>query len=142
MGKYDSPFFNSERYFDPTVGLVLRKLAQEERAQRINEKAVRLFLKVNQDPVVLFAKKYAAEYEAANGRKKSGKPKVLGNAKRNENYIRAYLFCMENAEEEQLEKLIFDRFGICGRRVKQCFTREGDMGKLINAWVAYTEANA
>lgn len=150
MGKYDSPYFNTERYYDPTAGAVLVKLAQEEKKKYyrnydISVKFRRDFLlyKERPDPIKIFAYRYAKQYEAEHGRRKSGKPKALANPTRNSKYIRAYLFCMDNAnagiDDADLEKAIKAMYGLEGRRVKQCFTRTGDLGKLINAWIAYTE---
>lgn len=150
MGRYDSPYFNSERYYDPTAGAVLEKLAREERrkfssAYAISVKFRRDYLLHEEQPdqIKMFSYRYAKQYEAEHGKRKSGKPKALGNPIKNENYIRAYLYCMDNAEVDLpnggLEKAVKEMFDIEGRRIKQCFTRTGDLGKLVNAWITFTE---
>lgn len=143
MSKYDSPYFNSERYYDPTAGAALATLARKEREERRAKydrmKRMRPLRFTSHDPVIMFAISYAKKYEALHGRKKSGKPKALGNPSKNRNYIRAYIYCMDKADDPDLEVNVKKKFGIGGRRIKQCFTRTGDIGKLINAWLDYVD---
>lgn len=150
MSKYNSPYFNTERYYDPTAGEVLSKLAREERAKYSNSYTISVKFRNDYqlyedrpDMIRLFSYRYAKQYEFEHGRKKSGKPKALGNPSRNENYIRAYLYCMDSANTEltddNLKKAVKEKYGIEGRRLTQCFTRRGDLGKLIDAWIAFTQ---
>ena len=136
MGKYDSPFFNQERYYDPTAGAVLAKLAREERTRYSPLR------RAKPDKIRMFAYRFAKNYEAEHGRRVSGKPKALANPAKNENYIRAYLYCIENADtDDDLEQNVKKLYGIEGRRIRQCFTRTGDLGRLINAWLDYAGEN-
>ena len=143
MGKYDSPYFNSEKYYDPTAGAVLSKLAAEERAKYTTSyNAARHMIYTNHtEPIRAFAYRFAKQYETEHGRKKNGKAKALGSPVRNENYIRAYIYCMDNAgaDSDALENAVKALFNIEGRRIRQCFTHTGDLGKLINAWIDFTK---
>lgn len=148
MSKYDSPYFNSERYYDPTVGAALASLARKERNEKQREynrmKRMRqdyiLRGKLGPDPVSMFAVRFAKQYRELHGRRKSGKPKALADSVRNERYIRAYIYCMDKADDDpDLETSLKNLYGLEGRRVKQCFTRTGDIGKLINAWIDYAD---
>lgn len=146
MSKYDSPYFNSERYYDPTAGAALAMLARKEREERRTEydrmKRMQSPRFTTNDPVTTFAFSYAKQYEALHGVKKSGKPKALANPIRNRNYIRAYIYCMDKADDQDLEVNVKKLFNVEGRRVRQCFTKTGDLGKLINAWLDYVEGGA
>lgn len=144
MSKYDSPYFNSERYYDPTAGAALAMLARKEREEKRREYDrmihMRLLRFTVNDPVTMFAIRYAKRYEAIHGTKKSGKPKALANPTKNRNYIRAYIYCMDRAyDDPDLEANVKKLFGIEGRRIRQCFTRTGDIGKLVNAWLDYVD---
>ena len=132
MGKYDSPYYNSERYSDPTAGAALMNLIREER------KTISIIqdskFKIDQDHE--FARIFSAFYNMAFGPNVHGKTKRLGQYREVEKLLTTYNYCTVHVNDEDfsIERAI-DILGLgSGKTIEQVFTGNGNMGKVITCY--------
>lgn len=151
--RYASVYFNDENYYDGTAGQAIINVIRAERNSNIRsyrnakkkidvyheEKKKNTSTKVI-DPIFQFAKEYTTLYNATHKRtskdpKKAKKPLKCGSIQYVYTYIQMYHYCMEHCEEDtfSLEK-VSERFHLCERKVRHCFDKRGDIGKVICAW--------
>lgn len=151
--KYASVYFNNENYYDGTAGqAIINVIKAEKQSNRKpyetakkkitayhNEKKKNPNSKVI-DPILKFAKEYTSLYNSTHKRtskdpKKANKPLKCGTIRYVYAYIQMYQYCLEHCEEESFTlNVVSEKFGFCERKVKHCFTKRGDIGKVINAW--------
>lgn len=131
MGRYDSNFYNSEKYYDPTAGAALASIIRQERNKRPD-------FKINRKSTD-FAKAFAQFYKGF-GLRANGKPKKFAQYEKVYGHIRIYNWCMAHANDENFTIAnAVKRLGLgSDRMIRQVFTGRGDMGKLIecyNEWL-------
>lgn len=142
--KYNSVFFNDERYYDPTAGAALLSIIREEREKRYAAPAKKetggaetgtcLFSEENS-----FAGKFCELYKETHAPRANGRPLKYTVPSRIIKYIRLYEFCMEHCEKEWFTVgAAVERFKLgSAKKVDQCFSGRGDIGKIIRCWNAY-----
>lgn len=132
MGKYNSTFYNNERYYDPTVGEAFRNIIREEKHNV--DKIINFAIYI--DPVTEFARKFTKFYSDNFGIKTNGKPKKFERYDLVKQYISIYTYCMEHADDTDFSvEEVMKEFNLgTTRNVKHVFTGKGDLGKLIRCY--------
>lgn len=132
--KYNSVFYNDERYYDPTAGAALLSIIREEKKKRYAAPVKRESSRIN-----AFAVEFCENYRSTHAPRANGKPLKYTIPSRIIKYIKLYEFCMENCEKEWFSVgAAVDRFNLgSARRVEQCFSGRGDIGKIIRCWNEY-----
>ena len=133
--KYNSAFFNSERYYDPTAGAALLNVIRGEKKTRyVNSSAYKA-----PESIEVFAIRFSKYYASNHPEKKSGKPPKYAVPARIRKSIRLYEYCMDHCDEADFTiGGVVERFCLgTAKHVKQCFSNTGDIGKLIDSWNNY-----
>lgn len=130
--KYDSTYFNKERYYDPTAGAALLSIIRGEKRQRY----AAVPTKKSDDNVAIFADKFCAHYKETHPPRANGKPLRYTNPSVIKKQIKLYEFCMEHCEKDWFTiEAAVERFDLGSpRKVEQCFSGRGNIGKLIRCW--------
>ena len=140
MGKYDSPYYNSEKYLDPTAGAALMSAIRAQKAKRIA--AEKTGIKTSVSPAEkerrtsdVFATEFAVFYSRF-GARKDGKPKKLARRGEVRNLMRIYLYCTRHVDDpgftaEGAAKAL--RLGST-KKIEQVFSGNGQIGKVIAAY--------
>jgi len=131
--KYDSVFFNKERYYDTTAGAALLNIIREERKQNYVVPVKK------PDEQELFSKMFSQYYEKTHIPRANGKPLKYTNPGRIKKYIKLYEYCMMHCDDDDfnLDDVAL-RFGLGStKKVEQCFSKRGDISKIIDCWNSY-----
>lgn len=132
MSKYNSTFYNNERYYDPTAGEALRNIIREEK-HSLN-KVINLAIYV--DPVTEFARKFTKLYSDNFGIKINGKPKKFSRYDLVRQYIGIYNYCIEHADDVDFSvEGVMKKFNLgTTRNIEHVFNGRGDLGKLVKCY--------
>lgn len=135
--KYDSTYFNKERYYDPTAGAALLNIIREERTQKYTVPAKKITNRID-----AFSEEFGAHYKATHAPRANGKPLKYSSPVRIKKYIKLYEFCMEHCEKNWFTvEAAVERFNLgSAKKVEQCFSGRGDIGKIIRCWNDYKTA--
>ena len=143
--KYNSTFYNNEKYYDPTAGAALLNIIREERQNRRSNRAA-IQSNVEQDDesirerqIERFVYKFCKHYRETHPPRKSGKPLRYEVPKNVRKHIQIYEYCMEHCNDDNFSiEQVVKHFNLgTDRRVKQCFSKNGQIGKLIKCWNSY-----
>lgn len=132
--KYDSVYFNNERYYDSTAGAAMLNIIREERKKKYivpTRKAM--------DGTELFVHKFCEHYRATHAPRANGRPLKYTIPSRIMKYIKLYEYCMAHCYDTDftVENTAL-RFGLGSpKKVEQCFSGNGDIGKIISCWNNY-----
>ena len=136
--KYDSTYFNSERYYDPTAGAAILAVIREEKRQRYTVPPKK------QDEVELFSKKFSIHYGDTHPPRVNGKPLRYTRPPIIKRQIKLYEYCMAHCDDTDFSvENVALRFGFgTPKKVEQCFSGRGNIGKLIKCWNDYKATGA
>ena len=137
MGKYNSVYFNSERYYDPTAGAALLSIIRNER--KTNYVKPKSTTQKSTDEIDQFAELFCRKYEKEHGYRANGKPRRLAQPSKVKPQIKLYEYCMQHCDDKDftIENTAL-RFGFGSlKKVEQCFTQRGDIWKIITSWNQY-----
>lgn len=138
--RYKTPYYNNEKYYDPTAGTALLNIIRRERNDIPVRNAVEK-LKYRRDPIRQFAIEYTRQYIAEKGLyTESGKIRTHANAQKVEKTVKFYEACMI-ADDSDIPSILAYFGWSNDKRVEQLFTGRGNTGKIIKAWKEYTIAN-
>ena len=134
--KYDSTYFNKERYYDPTAGAAILNIIREEKQHRYTIPAKK------PDELELFSREFCNRYGATHPPKANGKPLRYTIPSIIKKQIKLYEFCMEHCEKDWFTiDAAVERFDLGSpKKVEQCFSGRGQIGKLIRCWNDYKAA--
>lgn len=132
--KYDSTYFNKERYYDPTAGAALLNIIRAERAEKYT-----VPIKKTANRIDTFSDEFCAHYKATHAPRANGKPLKYTSTSRIKKFIKLYEFCMEHCEKAWFTiDAAVERFNLGSpKKVEQCFSGRGDIGKIIKCWNDY-----
>ena len=137
--KYDSVYYNSERYYDSTAGAAILNIIREEKKKKYVIPGKRAI-----DDVEIFVDKFCAHYKDTHPPRANGKPLRYTVPSIVKKQIRLYEFCMEHCEKDWFTiDAAVERFNLGSqKKVEQCFSGRGNIGKLINCWNSYKATGA
>ena len=132
--KYNSVFFNDEKYYDPTAGAALLNIIREERAERYTAP-----VKKASNSVDAFSEEFCKIYKSTHAPRANGKPLKYTIPSTIKKYIKLYEFCMEHCKKNWFTvNTAVERFHLGSvKKVEQCFSGRGDIGKIITCWNSY-----
>ncbi len=135
--KYDSVYFNNERYYDSTAGAALLNIIREER----NKKYI-VPTRGAIDDTDIFVNKFCAHYKETHPPRANGRPLRYTVPSKVKKQIKLYEFCMEHCEKDWFTiDVAVERFNLGStKKVEQCFSGRGQIGKLIRCWNDYKAA--
>ncbi|MBP3238665.1 MAG: hypothetical protein J6M24_06270 [Lachnospiraceae bacterium] len=155
--KSNSVFYNNENYYDSTAGLALMNIIKEERKKYYRpKKAVGVTYKAKEpitqkhlkatdvdNPEVLFCSIFTKFYNDTHGTRENGKRKKLGKYDTIYNWLELYNYCITNCCEDWFFIAhVVEHFNLdTDRRVKQVFSGQGDIGKLIQCYNSWLETD-
>lgn len=134
MGRYDSPYYNPERYYDPTAGAALMSVIRSEK-KKYSQSIKSVSIEKRRTDVA-FVREFVDFYGRSFGLRQNGKPRRLSNYRVVLEFIKIYQYCMDHAEDDDfsientVEKLDLDS----SKKVEQVFSGRGNMGKLIGCY--------
>lgn len=137
--KYDSVYYNSERYYDSTAGAAILNIIREEKKKKYIVPTKRAI-----DDTEIFADKFCAHYKDTHPPRANGKPLRYTVPSIVKKQIRLYEFCMEHCDDSDfsIENVVL-RFDLGSpKKVEQCFSGRGNIGKLISCWNSYKATGA
>lgn len=136
--KYKSVFFNDEKYYDPTAGAALLNIIREEREKRYMVPAKKE-LPMIENNINAFSVEFCEYYKSTHSPRANGKPLKYTIPSKIIKYIKLYEFCMEQCKKDWFTvEVAVKRFNLGStRRVEQCFSGRGDIGKIIRCWNDY-----
>ena len=137
MARYDTGFYNSERYYDPTAGAALLEVIRSEKKK--NYTARLSSSSGEDDEIERFTKSFCTNYAKEHGAKTNGKPKRLSRPHLVKKQVKLYEYCMKHCEDPDfsIEEVVL-RFDLgSAKKVEQCFTERGDIWKIITSWNRY-----
>lgn len=135
--KYNSVFYNNDRYYDPTAGAALINVIRKERKSWVPmPKPER-----QASDLERFAVLFRDEYVRTHPPRVSGKTLKYGDLDRVQKHLKIYEYCMRHCDEDDFSvDGVVKRFSLGSDRiVRQCFSGRGDIGKLITRWKKYKE---
>ena len=143
MSKYDSHYYNSEQYYDPTAGSALSNLIREEkksfrsmpmRFEAINNKKIEY-----RNQALDFSKIFAKFYQTAFGLRANGKMRRLAYYENVYKLLRTYEYCIAHVDDEDFTIQSAVEYLDLGtdRTVKQVFTGQGNMGKVVKCYKSW-----
>ena len=137
MSKYDSHYYNSERYYDPTAGLALNNLIREEK-KSFKSNPIRVEV-INNNPALKFSKIFAKFYYTTHGLRANGKARRLAQYENVYKLLRTYEYCIDHVDDEDFTiQGAVEYLGLgTDRTVKQVFTGRGNMGKVIKCYKSW-----
>lgn len=140
MGKYNSPYYNSERYYDPTAGAALLSVIREER-KRYSRRVDKVPKTIVERSVVVFADEFSEFYGRTFGLRANGKPRKFARRDKICTYLMIYQYCMEHADEAVFTIDAVVKWFHLGtdKIVRQIFTERGDINKLIISYKAWID---
>ena len=138
MSKYDSPYFNNERYYDPTAGAVLCRIIKEEKQKYSRVKL--LYVETASNPLLEFSNIFA-KYYANFGPRKNGKPKRFAQTKNVLKLLKIYQYCMDHVDDADfsVENTVATLKLGTDRQVRQVFSGNGQISKLIYCYKEWLE---
>lgn len=125
MSRYDTPYYNSEKYYDPTAGAALINTIKEARKQRQIEPET---VKAEEPTINEFLDWYEPNLRC--------KPeKIASKRRRIAKDLKIYDFCMEHCMKDWFTvEAVTSRFR-CGEKVvEQIFSGTGYVTKYVKAW--------
>lgn len=133
--KYDSAFFNSEKYYDPTVGMALLNIIREEKKKNYVQPP-------EYEPsqsVDVFAIKFCRYYEQTHPPRANGKHLVYANVAKVRKQINLYEYCISHCNDTDFTvDGVVDRFSLgTPKYIRQIFHGSGNIGKLTDSWNTY-----
>ena len=133
--KYSSAFFNSEKYYDPTVGMALLNIIREEKKKNY----VQTQKYKPSESIDVFAIRFCRYYEEIHPARANGKPLKYAVPSRVRKQIKLYEYCMSHCNDSDFAiDDVMNRFGIgTPKYIRQIFSGSGDIGKLTNSWNTY-----
>ena len=149
--KYNSVFYNNDRYYDPTAGAALINAIRQERKswvpmpkpERQERKRWASMLKPERQANDLerFAVLFRDEYVRTHPPRVSGKTLKYGDLDRVRKHLKIYEYCIQHCDEDDFSvDEVVKRFSLGSDRIVwQCFSGRGDIGKLIAGWKKYKE---
>lgn len=139
MGKYDSSFYNSERYYDPTAGAALLAVIRSEK--KSFDREMRDIPAADKRKTTEFAQIFADYYGRMFGPRENGKPRRLSKYPIVYKYLRIYQYCMDHASDEDFSvENATTRLNLgSDTKVRQVFNGRGQMGKLIQCYRSWKQ---
>ena len=139
--KYNSVFYNNDRYYDPTAGAALLNVIRKERKSWVPMPKPERQPERQEDGLERFAILFRDEYVRTHPPRVSGKTLKYGDLDRVRKHLKIYEYCMRHCDEEDFSvDGVVKRFSLGSDRiVRQCFSGRGDIGKLIARWKKYKE---
>ena len=137
MGKYDSDYYNSERYYDPTVGAALSNLIRAEK-KSFNANPIRVEV-INKNPALEFSKLFSRFYYTTHGPRADGRAKRLAQYENVYKLLKTYEYCIDHVDDDDFTiQGAVEYLGLgSDRTVKQVFTGRGNMGKVVNCYKSW-----
>ena len=136
--KYDSTYFNKERYYDPTAGAAILNIIREEKQHRYTIPAKK------PDELELFSREFCNRYGATHPPRANGKPLRYTRPSIIKKQIKLYEYCMAHCDDTNFSiENVALQFGFgSSKKVEQCFSGRGNIGKLTRCWNDYKATGA
>lgn len=134
MSRWDTPFYNNERYYDPTAGAAILSVIRSER-QKLNDITENVSGRKDRK-INTFALLFADFYGRAFGLRENGKPKRLAQYKHVYKLLNTYQYCVDHIDDKDfsIDSVVKNlRLGT-DKTVCQVFSGRGNMGKLIDSY--------
>lgn len=132
--KYDSSYYNDEKYYDPTAGAALAGLIREERQRRYRPVPKRQNAAAPGHGPELsgFLKDYEQEFKTEDPAKRARK------RRRVRSWIHAYEYIMKICDRPDfsVDKAAAE-LGLSPKRIQQIFDGRGDIACAVRAWNNY-----
>lgn len=134
MSKYNSTYYNSERYYDPTAGAALLSVIRSEKKRY--DRVMYDIPDSDKRKDTEFAHIFADYYNRSHGLRKNGKKKRFANYATVYGHIRIYQYCMNHVNDNDFSvDNAVKRLNLeSDRKVQQVFNGRGMMGKLIGCY--------
>lgn len=128
--RYSTPYYNSERYYDPTAGAAIRNAIRKEK-EWYNSSAPKEYKRTEDFPTV-----FSEFYNKAFGSRENGKLRQMAKKKRIRSYIQTYHYCIAyvDSKDFSIEKAVKELGLTSDKTVRQVFSETGNISKVIDCY--------
>ena len=139
--KYDSVFYNNDRYYDGTAGAALLNVIREEKRKRYVSASRKPVNVPKMETVEHFTYWFCRLYTETHPPRKNGKSHRSSRPHLIRKYVKLYEYCMEHCDDDDFSvDDVASKFELGSvKKVEQCFKQRGNIYKVIECWNKYKD---